>query len=48
MDDLLARARGRLLGQFSPVDVGRADAACEVFEATAWRTSIIEGLQSWS
>lgn len=34
--------------QSSPVDVGIADTACEVFEATAWRPSIIEDLYSWS
>ena len=27
-----------------PVDVGIADAACEVLEAAAWRPSVVEGL----
>lgn len=37
------KVRSRCVGDL-PVDVGMADATSEVFEAPAWRPSIVEGL----
>lgn len=40
------KRRETILGQYLPVDVGVADAACEVLGAAAWRPSVEEGLHS--
>lgn len=43
---LSMKRRETLFGKYLPVDVGVADAACEVLEAAAWRPSVIERLHS--